>query len=429
MNEPSRTLKLKVALVLLLFTLAGTWRYHTALGEDLSSSYVGCRVLAQGQSDHLYAHDSEIFSMVRDPLWNSIAEQAGFAPLALLHPFVQTPLWAYLLRPVCTHTQFRPFAYLFVLLAMLSFSGTVWLVTRYWATSLFHPAYVALVYVGLSFLDPFRYAMFLTQTHVLFVFLSVLAIVSAQRDRPGWAGLVLSLAAAVKVTPGLLLVYWLVSRRYKAALSFVLFSLALAAVTIMACGWPLYVAYLHELSRISNVLLVPYNNQSLAAWWLGRHYPPENLFLWQIYTLPSLMKWLQLVLAFGSAAAGGWMDRTLYREKEMQPPYGAAFAMMGAIMFSAIAWSHYYILLIFPLLLLVQAGWERRSWLWTGFAAMIVALNVYPVSYRSSAQVHRQFSLARSEFYAGVLCLAALILLSHRWKAQQSRGTSVEAQV
>ena len=414
MNHHSRARKFQVGFVLLLFTLAGTWRYRKAVGEDLSSSYVGCRLIAAGQADHLYAHDPAVFSTVRDPVWNAVAEQARFAPLGLLHPYVQTPLWAYLLQPACTRTTFRTFRHLFLFLAMLCMSGTIWLVARYWATSLFHPAAVFLICVAIAFFDPFRYAMFLTQTHILFVFLSILALLLAQRGRPGWAGLVLSVAAAVKVTPALLLIYWLVARRYKAALSFVLFSLLLVILTVGACGSALFVAYLHELSWVSNVLLVAYNNQSLAAWWLGRYYPSSELFDWRIHALPSAMKWVSLLLALGSAAAGGWMDRIRSEKDRDQAPYGAAFALVGATMFSALAWNHYYVLLAFPLLLLLQTAWQRRSWLWGGFAAVIYVLNVYPIAYGSSAHVYKHYSLVRSEFYSGAFCLLAILLMALR---------------
>ncbi|HEY0796819.1 MAG TPA: glycosyltransferase family 87 protein [Acidisarcina sp.] len=190
-----RNRELQIALVLMLFTCIGVFRGRHVVGEDLSSSYVGCRVLAAGGGAHLYSHDPEIFRTVEDPVWTSIARQAGFSPLGLLHPYVQTPLWAYVLRPVCAHTNFRRFCQLFLVLIMLATSGVIWLVSRYWTPSLFHPAWTALIYAALMLSEPFKYAVFLTQTHILFVFLTVLALVLAERDREMPAGICLALAA------------------------------------------------------------------------------------------------------------------------------------------------------------------------------------------------------------------------------------------
>ena len=400
MNSFSRVRTFQVAVVLFLFTTAGAWHFRHAVGEDLSSSYVGCRILAAGQGAHLYAHDPVIFSIVRDPVWNDIADQARFAPLYLLHPYVQTPLWAYSLQPVCTRTDFRTFCHIFLLLAMLCTSGTLWLVARYWVPALFHPAWMFLVCVGLSITDPFQYAMFLTQTHILYIFLSVLALILAQKDRPLGAGLALALAASVKITPGFLLIYWLLSRRYRAGLSFVGFSMLLATLTIVTTGPALFVAYLRELSEVSNVLLVAFNNQSLAAWWQGR-----------IHFLPRLTKWASLALAVLAGVVGGSFDRNESRSTSGQPPYGAVFALVGFTMFTAIAWNHYYVLLVIPQMLLLNAMRKEKRVLWGGLAAIIYVLNLYPIAYGSILHLHQKHSIARSEFYSGIVCLVALALL------------------
>ena len=422
MSEWWRTRDLQVAAVLLLFVLGGTWHFRHAVGEDLSSSYVGCRVLAEGQGAHLYAHDPAVFSIVRDPAWDGIAEQANFAPLSLLHPYVQTPLWAYALRPACTRTSFRTFCHVFLLLAMLCTAGTVWLVARFWVPSLFHPGWIALVCGGLALSDPFRYAMFLTQTHVLFLFLTVLALVLAQKERPGWAGLALALAACVKITPGFLLLYWLLSRRYRASLSFVGWTTALVLLTAATAGTALFAAYVRELAQVSNVLLVSFNNQSLAAWWMGRHYPAVELFDWRMYALKPLIKWTSLCLTVACALAGGMMDRHRAQGEAVKPPYGALVTMVGATMFATIAWNHYYVLLVVPLMFLLDAMIKARALWWGGLALTIYALNVYPVAYGSILHLHRSHSIARSEFYAGALCLLALGLLQYMHPAVVRRG-------
>jgi hypothetical protein len=405
----------QVFLVLLLFTVGCTWKKRHAVGEDLSSSYVGCRIVAAGQGSHLYAHDPVVFSIVRDPMWNTIADRAGFAPLGLLHPYVQTPLWAFSLEPVCTRTTFRTFCHLFLLLTMLCTAGTIWLITRYWAPGLFHPLPVALLCVGLYLTEPFRYGVFLTQTHIIFVFLSVLGLVLAERGRPMWGGAAVALAAAVKITPGFLLMYWLMARKKRAAISFVAWSLLLVALTVVSTGPALFVAYLHEMAEVSNVLLVAFNNQSLPAVVMGPRFASWELFDWRIHHLPAALKVVSSVLSLAVAAFGGWMDRRGSEEAgPASPPYGAVFTLIGVTMLTPIAWNHYYILLLLPVVLLLAARQGANRWIWMAFAAAIFLLNVRPIAYDAVNHVYWAHSILRSQFYAGVLALVALSLLRYR---------------
>ncbi len=305
---------------------------------------------------------------------------------------------------------------------MLCTAGTLWLVARYWIPVLFHPAWILLLCVALFFADPFQYAMFLTQTHILYVFLTLLGLVLAQKERPLWAGLALALAASVKITPAFLLLYWLLSRRYKASFSFVGFSVLLVALTLLLTGPALFLAYLHELSGVSKVLLVAFNNQSLAAWWMGRHYPASDLFNWRIHPLSPLVKWVSLSLSVLCGVLGGLMDRKQSHDGTTYPPYGALFTTVGCTMFAAIAWNHYYILLIIPIMFLLGAMFKGQPVLWGGLAALLYALNLYPVAYGSILHLHKTHSIARSEFYSGVVCLLALVLL--RWLQGEQRDNS-----
>ena len=153
--------------VLALFAICGVVHYWNADGDDLSSSYVGCRLMATGNASHLYSYDPQDFAAVGpDPAWQAAADAAGYD--AFLHPYVQTPLWAYALRPVCG-ARFAFFEHFFDVLTMLSFAACLLLVARNWAPVLWSPYAMAAVVLCLWFSEPFRYAMSLMQTHVLFL--------------------------------------------------------------------------------------------------------------------------------------------------------------------------------------------------------------------------------------------------------------------
>lgn len=416
--------KLWVSLVLFVFVVVGVGRHLHVYGDDLSSSYLGCRVLAAGHAQHLYSHSSTNFTDVDDPLWTQIAMSSGFSKEDYLHRYVQTPLWAYGLEPLCQHMSYRPFCHLFLVLIMLCTAGTIWLVARYWTTRLFHPGWIALVCVSLYATQPFKYALHLVQTHMIFVFLTVLAIVLADAKKNVWAGLSLALAAIVKLTPGFLVLYWLLARRQKSAWSFVAWCAAFACISYLALGPSLLLAYIHNLSETSRVLLVAFNNQSFAGFLMGRRHPAEELFTWRIYPLPALIKAISFLLVLATSVIGGLLDRNATQGSPSSPPYGAVFAVLGATMFTPIAWTHYYVLLVIPLMLLLDRANLRRGMVWVALALLIWLLNIYPISFEAVLMVYKQHSIARSQFYAGAIALAALAGL--RWASIGRAGRSAQ---
>ncbi len=418
---------MQVLLVLLVFAFFGWVRHLHNYGEDLASSYIGCRLLAADGGQHLYSHSSDDFRKVDDPVWDDMANRTGYFPLRLLHPYVQTPLWAYSLQPFCTRMNFRPFCDTFLVLFMLCMAGMLWLVARFWTPALLHPAWMALLCFGLYLSEPFKYAIFLAQTHILYLFLTVLALVLAERRQPAWAGVLLALAAAVKITPGFIFFYWLATRRYKAALVFLLASGALFGTTILAVGPGLTRTYLETLRGDANVLLLAFNNQSFAAWWISLSAPPAAALNWNMYRLPGGLKLISLLLTVGSSALGGFLDRRLpdvapSGENSLRP-YGAGFALLGATLFAPLAWTHYFLLLVIPIMFFAQSWSDRRDRVMWICIAVVFLLNIYPISFGAVHFVYGKFTLIRSQFYAGMFSMVALGIVSLRQAArQESQG-------
>ena len=410
-----RNYQLAVLAVLSVFAAVMIGRHWDVAGTDLSSSYVGCRILANHQGTHLFAHDDDLFNVEEDPVWVATAERTNFAPIEDLHPYVQTPLWAWSLQPLCTHTDFPEFDHIFLVAFMLSISALIWLCARYWTRRLYHPLWIALLCAGYSRTEPFKYAISLVQTHILFLLLAVAALLLARRGHPILAGVLLALTASVKITPGFLLLYWLTSRQWKAAFSFLAASAALVVGAIAAVGTATFLAYLHELQWVSGVLLVAFNNQSLAATWMSGRVPSDP-FVWQIYSLPPTLKFVGTLLCLAAPVFGGWLD---WRSgSPAEPPYGAIFTLLATTLCTPIAWNHYFILLILPAMFLMERAAEdfgQRQFgpavLWLTLFAAIVLLNLYPVSFGAVLMVFKAWSIERSQFYAGLLALVALLLL------------------
>ncbi len=393
----------KVLAVLALFAGLGMARWASTSGDDLAASYIGCRLMAAGEGTHLYSHDAVDFSEIGDDdAWQSIADGSGFD--GYLHPYVQTPMWAYALEPLCTRTRSAGFTKVFAALTMLSFAGVIFLAARYWTPELLNPYAVAVIAAVLWVSEPFRYAMFLMQTHVLFVLLTLGALMLAERRRPWRAGLLLAGAAAVKITPGFLLIYWLITRRWRALGSMVVCSAVLWAATVLLTGRPLVAAYLADLHRVSGILLISQNNQSFASWWMGRFYTENKSFDLRILALPKVLGMLCTALVVGCVAMGGWIDRRRGRGA----PVGAMMALVGMTIFAPIGWTHYYIVLIAPVMVLLAEGWDLRvRWILV-LVLGIILLNVRPIAGDVIGGELGRFAILRSHFYSGVLCLLGL---------------------
>jgi hypothetical protein len=202
-------------------------------------------------------------------------------------------------------------------------------------------------------------------------------------------------------------------RRWKSAFSFAGWSALILALTWIVAGPELFQAYRHTLDRISNTLLVAFNNQSLAAWWMGRFHFAEEIGTWRIHPLPPVVKAISLGLALLCQVLGGLADRWSEQYEDAAAPAGAVFALIGATIFSPIAWTHYFVLLIVPAMLFLDTGLRFGQARWIVLAGFVWALNVLPLAVNPIEEAVWPVSLIRSHFYAGLACLAGLGLLAY----------------
>ncbi len=359
-------------------------------------------------------------------MWLKLERDLQMPQGSVIHPYVQSPLWAYALQPLCTRVNFAVFNALFLAAVSLALAATIGFVAWAWAGRLFHPAWLALLCASIYQMEAYKYTMLLAQTHIIFVLLAIVAIFCASQRRSGWAGALLAVAAAVKITPAFLVFYWLAKRDWRASVSFAAFSLGIALLSLLAVGPSVELAYLHNLAQISNVLLVSWNNQSLAGWWMSARYPPSEQAAWHSFPLPAALKWTCTLLSLAAAVLGGLLDRGS-ASRGSAPPYGAALALIASTIFAPIAWTHYYVLLAFPLILLLNRAIAGKSRTALAFVLLIFALNF---NYDAAGGILKPFvlfPLARPEFLSGLPALASLAgfgLLARREKRKSAAAAS-----
>jgi alpha-1,2-mannosyltransferase len=220
--------------------------------------------------------------------------------------------------------------------------------------------------------EPVRETIGFGQVNLLLMAL-VLADVAALRRGSRWAGVGIGLAAAVKLTPGLFLVWLLLTRRWRAAgvaAGTAVAATLLAFAVAPATSWRFWTETLWQTERVGR--LDKTSNQSLlgALARLADPGEPPRL-VWAVLALAALV----LVLARAVRATRAGDDL-------------AAVALTGlaACLVSPVSWSHHFVWLVPALVVLVDlaagrepaAGtpswWRDRSRVLAGSLAAVTAL-------------------------------------------------------
>ncbi|NUR49108.1 MAG: DUF2029 domain-containing protein [Hamadaea sp.] len=165
-----------------------------------------------------------------------------------------------------------------------------------------------------------------------------------------WAGLGIGLATAVKLTPGLFILYLLLTKRWRAA--FVAMGTAAGATLVTAAAAPdmareFFTNALWDTDRIGSLAFI--SNQSLQG--LVARLNPED---------PSKAVWL--VLAVGVLVV--WVVRSRRAFRAGDEAAGLAVTGVVSSLVSPVTWIHHLVWLIPSLILLVNAGFADRAHRW-----------------------------------------------------------------
>ena len=195
------------------------------------------------------------------------------------------------------------------------------------------------------------------------------------RDRDGTAGLLIGLASALKAFPGLLLVYLLLRRRWRAVAAGVFAACALTLLPAFQYGAGGMAAEIRDWLAISTSRGWPArgHNQSLFAM-VARWYGAEGASDIAARSTPSHLRphytWMAAALclvAVTFTALGPWWVRS-----ERVTPLGIVAVLTLAVLLSPIAWDHYWVLL-WPAFLFTCMARDRAWWVpWVFWIAAIL---------------------------------------------------------
>ncbi|MDG4823668.1 glycosyltransferase 87 family protein [Asanoa sp. WMMD1127] len=218
---------------------------------------------------------------------------------------------------------------------------------------------LAVAFLLIAAFEPYRETITFGQVNLLLIFLVALDLLVGLAGGRRWAGVGIGLATAIKLTPGVFILYLLVTRRWRAF--FVASGTAAVATLAAAAVDPgasrvFWTDALFDTNRVGSLAFV--SNQSLQG--MVARLSPEH---------PSSLAWLVLVVA----TLAVWARRV----RSASLVEGLALTGVLGCLISPVTWVHHLVWLLPALILLVDAGLRasgpRRRWL-LGAAAVAYAV-------------------------------------------------------
>lgn len=375
---PLTSKDIRINAIIAVFFIAWTWMRHSGGWDgDLSAIYFAAYSFGIGEYDLLYLAEPGFFGSSASLEWEVMAADFGFPKKPVL-PYIYAPIWAAVLAPLALAMPPAVFFDVFLIVHALACAGSVFLAWRIAApTGVSLTVWSIVSYVIITTAAPFEIGFWLNQPQFVVTFLVLLAF---DRYRVGafWAaGIALGLAAAIKITPAVFVVIFLMDRNWKPAIATVLAGGAMLALSFAVAGVDLHVAFLEQLNRASSNMVLTKINFSLegviASWQSepGLILNPDDTE--RPFVVSLAHGWIGMackVALLIFAAALWWVTRHAKPDTAL---YGRLMALWCAIIFfGPLGWSHY---LIGPLMLL-PGLLGRMKMPWAAFWILIVGVIV-----------------------------------------------------
>nr|WP_304504903.1 glycosyltransferase 87 family protein [Defluviimonas sediminis] len=280
-------------------------------------------------------------------------ETADEVSAGVIYPFVYPPLWAWVGWQAHGIGDFETVSAIASILNPLMIAAMLIMAHRLSAPGMSQGLFVGTGILFFWFSMVGSMALYQKQPQVVVAFLSVLAIFCGARGWPRMAGTALAFAAAIKLFPAFLAIFWLASGQRRAVVAFALAGALLAALSVAVAGWPLHETFLHQVGLISSTSLLTRLNYSVEAVLTAAMFPGAVEFVaavrtgmpegaqpgWFVVPEPFLSN-----LAFTAALAGAiaWLARG-FRRTGGQVVMLWPLALMILTLLSPIAWAYYFL--------------------------------------------------------------------------------------
>jgi hypothetical protein len=211
---------------------------------------------------------------------------------------------------------------------------------------------------------PFLYALKLGQVGPILFLLFALGWRWVD-TRPVGLGVTAALGAAIKLQPGIILVWALLTRRWVAVAAGALTLLVLAAAATLLAGTQAWTDFALLVGRVADPITTPHNvTPGAIAYGLGAS-----------RTVASALQWVSMAVAIGAVVFAAF-------RLPAAPSY--LVAVIASQLLSPILWDHYAMLLLLPVAWLLDRGqwWSVTAMLATSVVLVgAIPTWVYPLAF------------------------------------------------
>ena len=201
--------------------------------------------------------------------------------------------------------------------------------------------------------SPVRLQLFQGQLNSILLLLLVIGWLADRRGYQAGAGIAVGIATAMKLYPGLLLIYFATSGRWRAIAAALLAGAAFNGLALAVFGWSAFETYVRQVLPSLNVFRGAWSNYSATGYWTRVGHQFHIPLLGTIAAIASQC----LVVAVVALASRGIRS---IRERDL----AYALTIVGMTLASPVAWGHYLVMLVLPMVLAwyyVPAGVLRYS--------------------------------------------------------------------
>ena len=324
----------------MLAVLAIYWGHWA---EDLAALFMAGHLWATGNAELIYAAP-DTFMGGTPPQWLPEVARIGMSGRTF-YPYVYPPLWAVLLAPPAELLGPEGFNTAFTLIQVPLLAGSIWL-----AGSIARPASMSFrlwMLIGLGVLSLTvvgRSALYFMQPSIVTAFLTLLAFERLGKGAPLAAGIALALATALKLSPAIFVVAFLIDRQGRALASFAATLAILTAASLWLGGAAAHEDFLTALHRAGSFLYITPGNVSFGAallslggltgLWPGIDPHSVHLVIWGQPAMIGMVQKLGLVITIAAL----WPARGPHARPFVLIALGLAMPLFGPI-----GWLHYLI--------------------------------------------------------------------------------------
>ncbi|MFE1748807.1 glycosyltransferase family 87 protein [Coleofasciculus sp. H7-2] len=340
--------------------------------------------------------------------------------------FVNIPIIAYLFTPFSPFPLHRA-QYLLAVLSVLAVVASCYFTVK--LTKVSGDKRIAII--GLFAINGPLYYSFRYGNATHFVFLLLIgAFFCIQNKREVFLGILVAIAALMKIPLVLFGVYFVLRRRWQVVAGFSAALLVIGGASLLLFGVDLHLTWFREcIQSFAGKPLAAYNVQSVDGF-LARLLTDGNLKNWLPLEVGwdfKVMRYALLSLLFGTTFWVFWRSKSPTTLEEENLEFSIVLCL--ALVTSPISWTHYYLFLLLPLSLYVGNKLvvpNQRLWfslmipsiLLISFPVTSILVDFKPLTFFTSKLLISHY------FFGGVLLLG--VLLAAQWhnskRFQQSQS-------